>query len=133
MIDPESNLIIRWLGSLSDCERAALSARFLKRIEYQAATGRTRKRGDDPAHTLGTMLFVDCAAGLGLSPQELRGLLCSPKRHVMRSVTWLALEQIRTMSHQGMSDTAGTFATNHGEPWGQLPDRIVRRMNDTTF
>lgn len=133
MFDPDSNLILRWLGALTVEQRVALTVRYAKRLELLGEHGCASKIRDDPARAMGSMLFVDCAASLGLSPVELGGLLSSPQRHAMQSVAWLTLEQIRTMRAHYPSGVIGMNGGAGDEGWDEMPERILQRMNDLSF
>lgn len=130
MLDPDTNLILRWLRTLPNHRRAALAAQFTLRLVIDGESSPVANRYDDPGRALGELLYVNCADSLGLSPTELRGLIVAPQRYVMQSITWLALEQIRNMrsGHQNIEAELNSEVT-----WYELPPRIARRMNDVPF
>jgi hypothetical protein len=133
MIDPHSNLILRWLKTLTDEQRAVLAGRYRSRLAKRHAASGNLRRDENPARLLAQLLLKDCAESLGLAPTELQGLLVSPQRHVMLSITWLALEQIHSRKGSCISHSTNTFsAVDDGEP-DELPARIIRRMNDMPF
>jgi hypothetical protein len=139
--DPDSNLVLRWLRSLNDRQRDELANRYQRMMASRTNPSLARIVEVDPARALGSLLVTDCAASLGLSVSELTSLLASPRRHVMRSVAWLALDQIRSMRTAPSARDVSQFAK--GDPLDgvtqlhhrdfDLPERIARRMNDLSL
>lgn len=88
------NLILQWIRQCTPAQ----SQRIAQRIDDQLALSDENEKCDEgPSSTriIATVLFVECAEDLELTPLELHGLLDSPQCQCMEAVASLAVDRIR--------------------------------------
>lgn len=89
----QKNLVLQWIRQCPATQCRSIADRIHAQIEeYNAAT--LEADGRDLARLIATILFVECAQDLDLTPLELHGLLEEPRRQCMEAVAFMALDWI---------------------------------------
>ena len=89
----QKNLVLQWIRQCPAVQCRSISDRIRAQIEeFTAATH--EGEGADLARLIATILFVECAQDLDLTPLELHGLLEDPRRQSMEAVAFMALDWI---------------------------------------
>ena len=89
----EKNLVLKWIRQCSASQCQLILDRISAQIEELSATA---PGGDqaDLSRLVATILFVECAQDLDLTPLELHGLLDDPRRQSMDAVAYMALDSL---------------------------------------
>ena len=89
----QKNLVLQWIRQCPAAQCRTISDRIRAQIDEVAAAPNTGE-GPDLARLIATILFVECAQDLDLTPLELHGLLEDPRRQCMEAVAFMALDWI---------------------------------------
>tara|TARA_Y100001978_G_C23534015_1_gene356409 strand:+ start:355 stop:702 length:348 start_codon:yes stop_codon:yes gene_type:complete len=89
----EKNLVLQWIRQCSTSQCRLIVDRINAQIT-ELSTSRGHGEQTDLARLVATILFVECAQDLDLTPLELHGLLDDPRRQCMEAVACMALEWI---------------------------------------
>lgn len=89
----QNNLVLQWIRQSTPSKCRCIGDRIRQQIE-QSQAGEYEAEGPSLARLIATVLFVECADDLDLSPLELHGLLEEPRRQCMEAVALLALDWI---------------------------------------
>ena len=87
----EKNLVLQWIRQCSTSQCRLIVDRINAQIQEMSASGLHGEQAD-LARLVATILFVECAQDLDLTPLELHGLLDDPRRQCMEAVAYMALE-----------------------------------------
>jgi hypothetical protein len=89
----QKNLVLQWIRQSTPATCRSIGDRIRSQIA-QAQAAEYEADGPSLARLVATVLFVECADDLDLSPLELHGLLEEPRRQCMEAVALLALDWI---------------------------------------
>ena len=89
----QKNLVLQWIRQCTPAQCRCIGERIRKQIETARETS-CREDGPGLARLMATVLFVECAEDLELTPLELHGLLDDPRQQCMDALALIALDWI---------------------------------------
>ena len=89
----EKNLVLQWIRQCPTSQRRLIVDRINAQIGEMSASARHGEQ-TDLARLVATILFVECAQDLDLTPLELHGLLDHPRQQCMEAVAYMAMDWI---------------------------------------
>lgn len=89
----QKNLVLQWIRQCTPAQCRCIGERIRKQIVTAQEAGCSNE-GPGLARLMATVLFVECAEDLELTPLELHGLLDDPRRQCMEALAMIALDWI---------------------------------------